>query len=256
MDRAAPDRADTGGPDSAAPETAEAPPAAGARSLRPRDAATLILVDRRRGGLRVLMGRRNPGLAFMPGRFVFPGGRTEPGDRRMPVANALPDYAEAALARQVSRPPQDLGRMLALAAIRETFEETGLVVGTTAYGPPETVPQGWEAFGRHGVLPDLEALHLVARAITPPKRVRRFDTRFFTAERGAVAAEEPDRIGPDAELVELEWLRLDAARKLDLPFITRTMLDELEAQIAAGFAPYRQIPFHYERHGKRERVAL
>lgn len=250
------DRADTDGPISDAPETAEAPPAARPRSLRPRDAATLILVDRRRGGPRVLMGRRNPALAFMPGKFVFPGGRTEPGDRRMPVANALPDYAEAALMRQVTRPPQDLGRMLALAAIRETFEETGLVVGTTEYGPPETVPPGWEAFGRHGVLPDLEALHLVARAITPPKRVRRFDTRFFTAERGAIAAEEPGRIGPEAELVELEWLRLDAARKLDLPYITRTILDELETQIAAGFAPYREIPFHVERHGKRERTAL
>nr|WP_245930939.1 NUDIX domain-containing protein [Methylobacterium radiodurans] len=243
---------------SAAPEAAEAhaTPKLPVRSLRPRDAAALILIDRRRGGPRVLMGRRNPGLAFMPGKFVFPGGRTEPGDRRMPVANALPDYAEAALVRQVTRPPQDLGRVLALAAIRETFEETGLVVGTREYGPPEMVPVGWEAFGRHGVLPDLEALHLVARAITPPKQVRRFDTRFFTAERAAVVVEEPGRIGPEAELVELAWLRLDTARKLDLPFITRMILDELEAQIAVGFAPYRQIPFHYERHGRRERVAL
>ena len=202
------------------------------------------------------MGRRNPRLAFMPGKFVFPGGRTEADDRSMPVAGALPDYAEAALTRQVSRPPRDLGRILALAAIRETYEETGLLVGTRDYGPPETAPPGWAAFAAHGVMPDLEGLHLVARAITPPKRVRRFDTRFFTAERAGVVGEEPGRVGPDQEFVELDWVRLDAARKLDLPYITRAVLDDLEAQIAAGFAPHREIPFHFERYGRRERVAL
>ena len=225
--------------------------------LRPRDAATLIVLDRRgKGGPKVLMGRRNPRLAFMPGQFVFPGGRIELGDRHMPVAGALPDYAEAALTRQVSRPPHHLGRALALAAIRETYEETGLLLGTTEHGPPETTPEGWEAFARHGILPDLEALHLVARAITPPKRVRRFDTRFFTVDRRMVAAEEPGRVSADSEFTELAWVRLDAARKLDLPFITRAILDDLEAQIAVDFAPYRMIPFHYERYGRRERVAL
>ena len=231
-------------------------PKAKAVALRPRDAATLIVLDRRSRAPKVLMGRRNAGLAFMPGKFVFPGGRIEPGDKRMPVANALPDYAEAALTRQVTRPPHHLGRALALAAIRETFEETGLLIGTRAYGPPEDVPAGWEAFARHGVLPDLEALHFVARAITPPKRVRRFDTRFFTVDRRAVAAEEPGRVSADAEFTELAWFTLPAARKLDLPTITGLILDELEAQVAVDFAPYRPIPFHAERHGRRERTVL
>lgn len=230
------------------------PPAA---RLRPRDAATMIVLDRRgKGGPKVLMGRRNPSLAFMPGKFVFPGGRIELGDRYMPVAGALPDYAEAALTRQVSRPPHHLGRALALAAIRETYEETGLLLGTCEHGAPDSTPVGWEGFARHGVLPDLEALHLVARAITPPKRVRRFDTRFFAIDRRMVAAEEPGRVTSDAEFTELAWVRLDAARKLDLPFITSAILDDLEAQLAADFAPHRMIPFHYERYGRRERVAL
>ncbi len=217
----------------------------------------MIVLDRRgRGGPKVLMGRRNARLAFMPGKFVFPGGRIELGDRSMPVAGALPDYAEGALARRISRPPHHLGRALALAAIRETYEETGLLLGTTEYGPPEDVPAGWEAFQSHGVLPDLEALHFVARAITPPKRVRRFDTRFFVTDRGAVAAEEPGRVGAETEFTELAWVRLDAARKLDLPTITGIILDELEAQIAADFAPHRPIPFHYERYGRREREIL
>ncbi len=234
--------------------SADRPPTA---RLRPRDAATMIVLDRRgRAAPRVLMGRRNPNLAFMPGKFVFPGGRIELGDRHMPGVGALPDYAEAALVRQVSRPPHHLGRALALAAIRETYEETGLLLGTRAHGAPESVPVGWAAFGAHGVLPDLESLHLIARAITPPKRVRRFDTRFFAVDRRAVAAEEPGRVCADAEFTELAWVRLDAARRLDLPGITRAILDELEAQIAADFAPHRPIPFHYERHGRRERAVL
>lgn len=240
----------------AGPEPAGPAPEPVPKPLRPRDAATLIVLDRRGRALRLLMGRRNAALAFMPGKFVFPGGRIEPGDRHMPVAGALPDYAEAALTRRVTRPPHHLGRALALAAIRETFEETGLLLGTRAYGPPETVPAGWEAFAAHGVRPDLEALHLVARAITPPRRVRRFDTRFFVADRRAVAAEAPGRVGEGAEFTELAWFTLQAARRLDLPAITRAILDELEAQAAAGFAPHRPIPFHYERHGRRERVVL
>ena len=239
------------------PIPASAPPEPTRKAvLRPRDAATLILIDRRGRAPKVLMGRRNPGLVFMPGKFVFPGGRIELGDRHMPVAGTLPDYAEAALIRQVTRPPHYLGRALALAAIRETHEETGLLLGTREYGPPETVPQGWEAFQAHGVLPDLEALHLVARAVTPPGRPRRFDTRFFVADRRAVAAEEPGRVGAESELVELAWFSLAQARKLDLPGITRAILDELEAQIAVDFVPHRPIPYHYERHGTRHRTFL
>ncbi|GBU18287.1 MULTISPECIES: NUDIX domain-containing protein [Methylobacterium] len=227
------------------------------RALRPRDAATLILVERSRRAPRVLMGRRNPNLVFMPGKFVFPGGRIEAVDRRMPVTGALSERTEALLRTRVTRPAQGLGRTLALAAIRETFEETGLVVGTREYGPPETAPAGaWRSFADHGAMPDLEALHLVARAITPPGRVRRYDTRFFAAERGAVAAEQPGIVGEGAELVELAWVRLDEARRLDLPGITRLILDELEEQMAGGFAPFRPLPFHIMRHGRRERVLL
>lgn len=227
------------------------------RALRPRNAATLIVIDRRGRAPKVLMGRRNPGLVFMPGKFVFPGGRIEPGDRHMPVAGALSERTEAALRAKVTRPPLHLGRALALAAIRETYEETGLLLGTTEYGPPESAPEGtWQAFREKGVLPDLEALHLVARAITPPGRPRRFDTRFFAVDRAMIAAEEPCIVGESAELVELAWVRLPEARKLDLPVITGMILDELQEQIEGGFAPHRPIPFHTMRHGKRQRVLI
>ena len=228
-----------------------------APALRPRNAATLIILDRSKRKLRLLMGRRNARLAFMGGKFVFPGGRIEPGDRQMTVAGFLSERDEAALVARVPRAGRFLGRTLALAAIRETYEETGLMLGTVDYGPPETAPEGsWSRFREAGVRPDLEELHLVARAITPPGRPRRFDTRFFVTDRRAVAAEQPGIVGPDAELTELAWVDLAEARKLDLPRITRVVLDDLEEQAKAGFPPYRAIPFYYERHGKGQRELL
>ena len=74
------------------------------RALRPRDAATLIIVDREGPEPRVLMGRRHEGHKFMPGKFVFPGGRVEPEDRRMAAAGALDPYVEDKLNARVQRP--------------------------------------------------------------------------------------------------------------------------------------------------------
>ena len=72
--------------------------ALGAGPKRPRDAATLILLDRKAGDFRVLMGRRHMRHAFMPGKFVFPGGRTDPADSRIPVAAGLHPEVESKLA--------------------------------------------------------------------------------------------------------------------------------------------------------------
>jgi len=226
-------------------------------ALRPRNAATLIILDRSKKVPKVLMGRRHSGLAFMPGKFVFPGGRIEPGDRHMPVAGALSARATDALTARVPRASHGLGRALALAAIRETYEETGLMLGTREYGPPASAPDGtWRAFHDAGIIPDLEALHFVARAITPPGRPRRFDTRFFAVDRKAVAGEAPGIVTPDSELVELAWVTFAEARELDLPRITGLVLTDLEAQVAGNFAPYLPIPFYYERRGTPQRDVL
>jgi 8-oxo-dGTP pyrophosphatase MutT (NUDIX family) len=226
-------------------------------NLRPRDAATLIVIDRRRPEPKVLMGRRHQALTFMPGKFVFPGGRIEAGDRRMPAVGALHPRALDALNARVVRPSTQRGRALALAAVRETFEETGLLLGTKRHGPPVSTPDGpWSAFGEHGVVPDLDTIALVARAITPPRRPRRFDTRFFAVDREAIAAQVEGVIGPEAELVELVWVDLARARDLDLPTITQAILDELRDRLAHGFSQDLPIPFYYERRGRFVRELL
>ena len=226
-------------------------------NVRPKDAATLIIIDRRGRAPKILMGRRHAAHKFMPGKYVFPGGRIELGDRSMPVAGALHPRAEAALMACVQRPSLQRGRALALAAIRETFEETGILLGTKEHGAPDKVPDGpWTAFRQRGIFPDLEALQFVARAITPPRRPKRFDTRFFAVDRTAIADEVDGVIGPDAELTELAWVTLPDARRLDLPAITQVVLDELDQRIAQGFAHELPVPFYYERRGRFVRELL
>jgi 8-oxo-dGTP pyrophosphatase MutT (NUDIX family) len=210
-------------------------------NVRPKDAATLIIIDRSGREPKVLLGRRHHGHKFMPGVFVFPGGRIELGDRSMPVAGMA----------RVRRPSSQRSRALALAAVRETFEETGLLLGTKEHGAPDRTPEGpWAAFRHHGVFPDLESLQVVARAITPPRRPKRFDTRFFATDRTTIAHEVEGIVGPDSELVELAWVTLDDAKGLELPVITRSILEELEERIANGFAPELPVPFYYERYGR------
>jgi 8-oxo-dGTP pyrophosphatase MutT (NUDIX family) len=225
-------------------------------NLRPRDAATLILVDRSGATPKVLLGKRHDGLKFMAGKFVFPGGRVEPADRHMPAASPLDTHAEARLMRRVTRPSRVHARALALAAIRETFEETGLLLGKRTETMPD-VPNGpWNAFAKAGVLPDLAALHFIVRAITPPRRPRRFDARFFAADASAIAHKIDGIVSAHSELVELVWLPIAEAKQLDLPTITQVALDELQARVAKGFGHDLPSPFYRMLHRKFVRAEL
>lgn len=230
---------------------------AGHPNIRPRDAATLIVIDRTGPSPKVLLGRRHERHKFMPGKYVFPGGGVEPGDRRMNVAGALPAMVETRLLSRMNRPSSSKARALALAAIRETFEEAGLLIGARDHGAPENPPAGsWSDFAALGVFPSLEALHFIARAITPPGRPRRFDARFFAVDAEHVAHRVERVAGADAELLDLVWKPIAEAYALDLPGITRTILGELEARIAAGFHHHLPAPFFYESRGRALRSEL
>lgn len=225
-------------------------------NVRPRDAATLIVIDRTAKKPKILMGRRHAGHKFMPGKFVFPGGRIEPGDRRMVAAGALHPKTEERLLARVQRPTSQRARALALAAIRETFEETGLLLGVPT-NETAKVPSGpWRAFAEAQILPDLSALRFIGRAITPPGRPRRFDARFFTLDASAIAHRVEGVTGPDAELVELVWMPLADAKQLDMPAVTGVMLEELDARIADGFGHDLPVPFYSMPRGRFKRDML
>lgn len=235
-------------------------PAGAARtsgSPRPVPAASLILIDHSGRVPRVLMGRRHASHVFHPDKYVFPGGRLEPQDRRMNAAGALPAIVEEKLMKHLTRPSPICARAQALAAIRETFEETGMLVGSRAYGAPPAPPAGtWREFAVQGVFPTLESLHFVARAITPPRFPRRFDTVFFYADARDIAAQVAGHVGPSSELVETIWLPLAEARRLDILDITGFVLDELQARMAHGMRHDLPVPFYHGPLSRRIRDEL
>jgi 8-oxo-dGTP pyrophosphatase MutT (NUDIX family) len=232
--------------------------AAASRGRRPKDAATLILIDRSGEVPKVLLGKRHRGHAFMPDKFVFPGGRVEPHDRHVPVVGRLDPHIEEKLMRHVARPSRDKARALAVAAIREVFEETGLLVGRKVEDVRTRVGADGQIdpFAAAGVRPDLSKLHLIARAITPPGRPRRFDARFFAADAQLIVHKVDGVVGPDAELVELTWLPVAKARELDIPPVTKRVLSELEARVALGFGHDLPVPFYRVLHKKFTCVML
>lgn len=197
---------------------------------RPVDAATLILLDRRGGVPHVLLGRRHSRHAFMPDKFVFPGGRTDPTDARISAADEL---SPLQVAKLTSGPGRRISparaRAVALSAIRETYEEAGILIGQP--GRFSTANPAWKGFADHGVVPSLSGLRFVARATTPPGRVRRFDTRFLATFTDHVAL-TLEGGGPTEELAELVWLPIEEAMDIDLPRITLTILTEVHQRLA------------------------
>jgi len=222
---------------------------------RPLLAATLIVVDRSGAQPRLLMGRRRPDAVFLPDKYVFPGGRLEASDAGPEPVGALPRHDAGCLLRGArgGLDPARSARAFATAAIRETFEETGYLVAVDGAPPsPDTdAAIGWPRLVGSGVRPDLGRLRFVARAITPPGRPRRYDTRFFLADASAVRAVFPRT---DGELAEVGWFGLEAVSAYDLPSITRMVLRDLEQALAGG--PNPEIPFYFWRSGSFRRALL
>ncbi|MDO9473538.1 MAG: NUDIX hydrolase [Caulobacter sp.] len=171
-------------------------------AVRPRHAASLILLRRERAGTTVLMGRRPAKSRFAPDVFVFPGGKLDRADFDQPTLSPL---AEDSIRRAAA--PSRLATALATAAIRETAEETGLIL------PAE-----------HG------ALTVAARAITPTESPVRFHARFFVADADLAVGEAAE----SPELADLAWRPLDEALKLPLFDITEAILRSL----AVGEQPF------------------
>ncbi len=218
------------------------------RAVRPRDAATLLVV--RHGGKepRVLMGKRAASHKFMPNKFVFPGGRVDAGDNRIIPPHDLHPEVMKRLRRGCS---ETKARALALAAIRETYEETGLVLGEPHTPTLRSRSPHWANFLQHDINPRLDVLHFIARAITPPYRNRRFDARFFMIDAEHIQGEVYERPQGSGELLDLHWVGLSRAQHMDqLPHITRAVLQELERRLREGAGPEVCGPFVHTRYGK------
>jgi 8-oxo-dGTP pyrophosphatase MutT (NUDIX family) len=214
-----------------------------------RDAATVIVIDRTDPrGASVLMGQRGASAAFMPSKYVFPGGAVDAEDADAGLARPLRPDTHARLAAEPRGDGPVAPQTLAAAALRELAEETGLLTG-----PPGTAPRGWDHYARAGLSPDASALIYLFRAITPPGPPRRFDARFLLLDAAHLHGDRHDFSAACDELSHLHWVPMHEARALDLPFITEVVLAELAALVrdSAG-GPLRQpaaVPFFDNREG-------
>lgn len=195
-------------------------PAIVRRGIRPRDAASLVLIDAGSGEPRILMGRRHSRMKFVPDAFVFPGGKLDAGDRGVRAAcgfgHLTARMMEGAAASRAK------AEALAAAAIRETFEETGLLVA--APGDVGIVAgEGWEPFRERGLAPRLDVLDFVARAITPASSPIRFHARFFAAPAQVASGE----VKGSGELEDLGWYPISEALKLPVIDVTEFVLHEI-----------------------------
>ncbi len=211
----------------------------------PRDAATMILVRKDGPEPRILMGRRTSGHDFMPDKYVFPGGRLDKADFEVTALDKLNTNCRKSLLVNSDTPPE----ALALAAIRETFEETGLIIGrrpTDDNIALEAEDASWNAFLSHAFMPSLTNIEFIGRAVTPPYQPKRFDARFFLAESNQVLAQLTKPIDT-FELEGLKWFTFDEIESLDLPRVTRFTIQEVQERVEN---PSRKIlPFFFSFDG-------
>lgn len=197
-----------------------------------RDASTVIVLRDRDTNPRILMGQRGAKAVFMPNKFVFPGGALDTADASVPLATPLQSPNDT---RLLNDSPLNLGQALAVAAIRELFEETGQVLGIPGDWPD--APPDWHGFAATGHRPHAAPLQFVFRALTPPGRPRRFDARFFLVDADDLASDPDNFSQASDELSHLQWVALDQARSFDMPFITEVVLSEIHARVTDRAAP-------------------
>jgi len=209
------------------------------KPVKPRHAASLVLTRRIGNDVHVLMGRR-PARAVFPEMYVFPGGRHDLADSRVAPGKPL---SEKTLEDLCSRGgcTKLLAQGLATTAIRETYEETGLLLATS--GHPGTSEGTWADFASAGLAPAHDRLRFLGRAITPTSAPVRFHARFFLAD----GEDATGTLRSNGELLSLDWYPLHVAREFQVVDVTRFVLDEL-ASMHAGTE--RESPFFRYRRNK------
>lgn len=181
--------------------------------MKPKDASTLMLIDRDRERPTVLMGKRSSKHVFMPNVFVFPGGRKDSDDWRVKSNSPLKNEVVSKLMERThSRFSRATAHSLAIAAARELYEETSIHLSS------------------NGDLFDLSPLRFVARAITPLGHNRRYDTRFFACFCDEIPVDISSLKDSD-ELSELQWVDIQTPETFDFAPITTHILEYLKSTL-------------------------
>jgi 8-oxo-dGTP pyrophosphatase MutT (NUDIX family) len=205
--------------------------------IKIRDAATIIVMRNKNDNPSVLMGQRGINAAFMPSKFVFPGGAVDDQDLRINIKKSINELCMNRLSKENKNVP---GNALVAAAIRELFEETGQIIGVEQEW--SEAPSIWKDFAKTGYVPDASNMSFVFRAITPPGRPRRFDARFFLIQADQLQTNLDDFSMASDELSHLQWIPLPDTKNFDLPFITQVVLAEITGNLVDNGPPAR-VPF-------------
>lgn len=213
------------------------------RAVRPKKAATLILWKGPRDNPRILMGQRASRHDFMPSIYVFPGGRVERADSYAGAAGKMSARTQAVL-DAVYTPRQ--ARALLLASVRETYEETALMLGAPGRLTRNPKDASYQAFYDAGQRPDISGIEVIGRAITPPRRHKRFDTWFFAKEMNG-KAELSTR--DSQELLNVDWFNYTQIEALKTHVATETMLTVLKRFLGQD-TPSSQIFFIRQKGGQ------
>ncbi|MBT5265354.1 MAG: NUDIX domain-containing protein [Rhodospirillaceae bacterium] len=217
----------------------EAPPPSNLPA-RPRDSASLMVLREGADGIEVLMGKRGSKAVFND-VYVFPGGKVDASDRHVDHASPLDSDILDRMSRNRRR-----ARAFANAAIRETYEEAGLLLAD-AGDPGASRNPSYRSMREIGVAPALARLQYVGHAITPSTRPRRFNARFFLAW----ATEMSGELAGSGELSDLAYVSLTEAQTLPTVDVTRFMLREIQRREAEGFKRPDAYPFFTYRSGRR-----
>ena len=206
-----------------------------------RNAATVIVVRNKFKNPSVLMGQRGVNAAFMPSKFVFPGGAVDDQDLSIDFKKSINEVCKNRLLKENKNGPWNA---LVAAAIRELFEETGQIIGVEQEWLEP--PSSWRGFAKTGYVPDASHMSFVFRAITPPGRPRRFDARFFLIQAEELQTDLDDFSMASDELSHLQWIPLKDTKNFDLPFITQVVLSEITDNLTKSGPPAR-VPFFQNR---------
>lgn len=201
------------------------------RAPKPRLASTLVLTCGSGKNLRILMGQRSKRHDFMPSVYVFPGGRVDRADSFAKYAGNLSPRTERIL--EAAYTPRR-ARAVALASVRETWEETRLMLGAPSETNRNLTHASYDDFRQAGQLPDLSGIEVFGRAVTPPHRHKRFDAWFFIKNLGE---QTPPRIDDSSELLNVGWFTFDEIEKLETQRATDMMLQVLERYLKADRPP-------------------
>ncbi len=222
--------------------------AADPQAAQIRDASTVVLLRDRLTNPRILLGKRRKDAVFMPNKFVFPGGAVDPADADPELAGRP---GPQCLRRLRMRSDSDAADMLLACAVREVWEETGIRLARRRREARSQLPEEWSSFGEGGHCPSATGLVFIYRAVTPPGRTRRFDTRFFLADldRADLVSDPDDFRKASSELSHLQWIPLADVCRFDLPSITRLVLATVSEILRIGGDP-AEVPFRFSRGGR------